>query len=59
MAFPITVELGWKMYYAVLGYARETWNVTQTHLATIASLETVEDLINYDYKSGYPEKLVF
>lgn len=47
------------MYYSVLAYARECWNVTESHLATVDKLETIEEIINYDYKSGYPDKLVF
>lgn len=50
---------GWQMYYAVLGYARECWNVTESHLAAAASLTTVEEMKAYDYTVGYPEKLSF
>lgn len=25
----------------------------------VDKLETIEEIINYDYKSGYPDKLVF
>ena len=59
MAFPISVQQGWQMYYSVLAYARECWNVTESHLAAVDKLETIEEIINYDYKSGYPDKLVF
>ena len=58
-AFPITVTMGWQMYYSVLAYARECWNVTESHLATIDKLETVEELMNYNYTVNYPMKLVF
>lgn len=40
-------------------YAKECFNVTQLHVANVSLLETVEDIEAYDYKSGYPEKLVF
>lgn len=58
MAFPVSVEQGWQMYYLVLKYARDCWNVTQEHLAEVSELQSVEDIKNYDYKSGYPEKLM-
>ena len=47
------------MYYSVLAYARECWNVTESHLATVDKLETVEELMNYNYTVNYPMKLVF
>lgn len=59
MAFPMTVEQGWQMYYAVLAYARECWNTTEIHLSAIDALQTVDELLAYDYKSGYPQKLAF
>lgn len=59
MAFPITVQLGWQMYYAVLACARDSWNVTESHLAAIEKLETVEEMKAYDYTAGYPARLAF
>lgn len=59
MAFPITVTMGWQMYYAVLDYARASWNATEDHLARIDALENVEEVLAYDYRTGYPDKLAF
>lgn len=61
MEFPMTVELGWQMYYALLKYARETWNVTEIHKAAVTQLSTIQDLIDYEsyYPTAYPEKLNF
>ena len=59
MAFPVTVQQGWQMYYAVLAYARDSWNVTESHKAAVAKLTTVEELQAYDYTVGYPQKLGF
>lgn len=59
MEFPMTVEMGWQLYYAVLDYARATWDVTEMHMAAVDKLTTVEEILAYDYKTGYPEKLVF
>lgn len=59
MAFPMSVQMGWQLYYAVLDYARATWDVTEIHLATASKLTTVEEILAYDYTQGYPEKLAF
>lgn len=40
-------------------YAAECYLVTAKHLLAINELQTVEELINYDYTKGYPEKLTF
>ncbi len=58
-AFPITVTMGWQMYYSVLKYARDCWNVTESHLATISKITDIEELKAYDYTTGYPSKLAF
>ena len=58
-AFPMSLQMGWQLYYAVLDYARATWDVTEIHLAKAAKLETVEEILAYDYTQGYPEKLSF
>ena len=31
---------------------------TQKHLIAVDSLKTPEEVINYDYTTGYPEKIV-
>lgn len=38
-------------------YAGECYVNTAKHLLTIKDLKTVEDVINYDYTSGYPDKI--
>lgn len=59
MEFTMKTEDGWKMYFAVLGYARASWDNTQSHLAMADKLETVEDIDNYDFTADYPPKLAF
>ena len=59
LAFPMTVTMGWQLYYSVLDYARATWDVTEVHVAKVTKLSTVEEILAYDYTSGYPEKLSF
>lgn len=38
-------------------YAGKCFSVTAKHLDAIKQLNTVDDLINYDFKSGYPLKI--
>ena len=38
-------------------YASECYDVTQGHLAAVNALQTVEDVLGYEYESGYPGML--
>lgn len=38
-------------------YALECFNVTASHKATVGELKTIEEVLTYDYKFGYPDKL--
>ena len=40
-------------------YASTCYDVTQMHLANIVTLTSVEEVKNYDYLAGYPQKLAF
>ena len=40
-------------------YALECYNVTAAHKAAVSALESVEDIVAYDYTENYPEKLNF
>ena len=40
-------------------YALECYNTTQTHIANISKLKTVEEVKSYNYKTGYPSILNF
>ena len=40
-------------------YASACYDVTQMHLAKVAAMESVDELMAYDYTSGYPQKLSF
>lgn len=40
-------------------YALNCYNVTQSHIAAVRALQTIEEIENYDYTIGYPEKLSF
>ena len=40
-------------------YASECYDVTQGHLAHVAMLNSVEEVLGYDFTEGYPDKLRF
>lgn len=40
-------------------YALDCYNVTQSHIAAVKGLSTVQQVEAYSYKTGYPEQLNF
>ena len=38
-------------------YAGQCYLQTQKHLLAVKELKTLEDILNYDYTTGYPEKI--
>lgn len=40
-------------------YAINCYNVTQSHIAAVNALTSIEEIEGYDYKVGYPVKLSF
>lgn len=48
-----------KMLLAIEVYASACYDNTQNHIANVSKLTTIDDINNYDYRVGYPEKLRF
>lgn len=40
-------------------YALNSYNVTQSHIATVKGLDTKGEIESYDFTQGYPERLHF
>lgn len=59
VSFSLPLNTAVQMLYALEVYASECYDNTQAHLANVEKLETLEEIENYDYKTGYPEKLNF
>jgi hypothetical protein len=57
--FTVYCDLMIQMLGALEIYALQCYNVTEQHKASINVLETIDAINSYDYKAGYPEKLVF
>lgn len=47
------------MFAHLEAYALEVNNNTLSHLQSIKQLETLDDVLSYDYTQGYPAKLTF
>lgn len=59
VSFTLDVDDAINMLFAIEMYASACYDKTQEHLANIDKIETIEDLIAYDYTIGYPAKLAF
>ena len=57
--YELPVDTALQMLAALELYALECYNVTAAHKAAVNALESVEDVVAYDYTQGYPEKLNF
>lgn len=57
--FPLNLKIATQMLYAIEDYASKCYDTTQQHYSNVSSLTTVEEYQDYDYQSGYPEKLIF
>lgn len=55
--FPITTWL--QMLNALEIYAAEALNTTERHKNAVNAMTSIQDVIDYDYTTGYPEKLEF
>lgn len=55
--FPIATWL--QMLNALEIYAAEALNTTERHKNAVNAMTSIQDVIDYDYTTGYPEKLEF
>lgn len=58
---PFNLELAnaVQMLNAIELYASACYDNTQRHIATVKSMEMIDDIKHYDYRTGYPNKLIF
>lgn len=57
--FELELNTAIKMLHMIEKYASECYDNTQMHIANVNAIEDIEALKNYDYRTGYPEKLRF
>lgn len=59
VSIPLQLNTAVQMLYALEVYASACYDNTQLHYANVDKLETIEEVENYDFRNGYPEKLRF
>lgn len=57
--FPLSITNAINMLFALELYASTCYDNTQYHISEINKLSTIEEIEQYDYTTGYPEKLRF
>lgn len=59
MQFPLNLDLAIEMLYGIELYASACYDNTHLHLSNVKELTTLDEIKNYNYKTGYPEILRF
>ena len=59
ISVPLQLTSAIQMLYALEVYASSCYDVTQSHIAAVEALETIEEVEAYEFTTGYPEKLRF
>ena len=59
LQFPLQLDMAVNMLYMIEEYASMCYDNTQMHIANVNNLETIEDIMTYDFTTGYPDKLQF
>ena len=59
MEFTLSLSEAIDMLYALEVYASACYDNTQRHISNVNKLENIDEIKDYDYKLGYPEKLKF
>ena len=57
MQIEVNCDKAIQLLSALEMYALECFNVTAAHKKAVAELNTVEEMLGYDYTKGYPEQL--
>lgn len=57
--YDLPIETIEQIMHEIEIYAKECLDVTNRHKALVSTLSGVDDVVNYDYTAGYPEKLSF
>lgn len=57
--YTFSVNQWYQMLAALEVYAGDALNVTESHKAAVNALESIQEVDNYDYTVGYPEKISF
>lgn len=55
--YNLSIEQAQNIISHIEAYAKDCYNVTAQHKAAVERIQTVEEVLDYDYKKGYPEQL--
>lgn len=55
--YNLSIEQAQNIISHIEAYAKDCYNVTAAHKVAVEKLQTVEEVLGYDYKRGYPEML--
>lgn len=59
LQIPLNIDTAMGLLMQVELYASQCYDITQQHIANVEALTTDQQIEDYNYKTGYPEKLVF
>ena len=57
-SYTLPIEIAISLLYQIELYAKECYNKTAEHKANVEKLTIPEEILEYNYKEGYPEKLI-
>ena len=55
--YNLSIEQAQNIISHIEAYAKDCYNVTATHKAAVEKMQTLEEVMIYDYTQGYPEQL--
>lgn len=58
LSFTLPVDTAMSFLYQLELYAKECYNKTAEHKYNLDRLDIVEEILNYNYTEGYPDKLI-
>jgi hypothetical protein len=59
ISYTLDISMAKKMLRSLEFYASQCYDVTQEHIANVRKLTTIEEVNNYNYKTGYPSILSY
>ena len=58
-SYPLLIDQAILMLHMLELYASQCYDVTAHHIVAVSAMTTAEEVINYDFKTGYPARLEF
>lgn len=58
VSYVVPIDMALELLSQLELYALTCYNVTESHKAAVMAMDNVEDVTAYDYKTGYPDRMV-